>query len=112
MQLFTPASIWRCSAGLIGEVTNGRADIAVSQITASATRLGAIDQSIAFIDAPMGLLAQASTVRPVGEHEMTLQVKSWKPAHHVPLKIAAKGHGFVRCIMLAAICHVIESMTY
>ena len=53
-------------AGLIGEVVSGRADIAVSQITASATRFGYVDQSVAFIDAPMGLLAHASTERPVG----------------------------------------------
>ena len=64
---------WR--AGLIGEVVSGRADIAVSQLTASATRLGYVDQSAAFVDSPMGLLAHASTERPVG---MPLAVKILK----------------------------------
>ena len=50
----------------MGEVVNGAADIAVSQITASATRLDYVDQSIAVIDSPMGLLTLASTIRPVG----------------------------------------------
>ncbi len=61
-------SLSNCSwhAGLIGEVVSGRADIAVSQVTASATRLGYVDQSVAFVDAPMGLLAHASTERPIG----------------------------------------------
>ncbi|CAL5221908.1 g4177 [Coccomyxa viridis] len=63
--------------GLIGEVVSGRADIAVSQVTASATRLGYVDQSVAFVDAPMGLLAHASTERPI-ETWAFLEPFSWQ----------------------------------
>ena len=56
-----------CDAGFIGELTSRRADIALTQLTATSYREASVDQTFSVIDARMALMVHADTLRPTGE---------------------------------------------
>ena len=51
---------------MTGELTAGRADVILTQLTATSYREEFADQSFAIVDAKMALMVHADTLRPQG----------------------------------------------